>query len=75
MFYRYFPFGINGILSGSAAVFFSYVGFDAVTSTAEEVKLKLTYFSVLFMMVNDTEGAKEIHGWVAAFYFVLSGSN
>lgn len=34
----YFPFGINGILSGSAAVFFSYVGFDAVTSTAEEVK-------------------------------------
>lgn len=39
MFYRYFPFGINGILSGSAAVFFSYVGFDAVTSTAEEVKV------------------------------------
>lgn len=36
-FYRYFPFGVHGILSGSAAVFFSFVGFDAVTSTAEEV--------------------------------------
>ncbi|KAH7855840.1 hypothetical protein Vadar_029585 [Vaccinium darrowii] len=34
----YFPFGVNGMLSGSATVFFSYIGFDAVTSTAEEVK-------------------------------------
>lgn len=33
----YFPFGANGVLAGSATVFFSYVGFDAVTSTAEEV--------------------------------------
>ncbi|XP_038699408.1 cationic amino acid transporter 4, vacuolar-like isoform X1 [Tripterygium wilfordii] len=34
----YIPFGVNGILSGSAVVFFSYIGFDAITSTAEEVK-------------------------------------
>ncbi|XP_077248620.1 uncharacterized protein LOC143888166 [Tasmannia lanceolata] len=34
----YFPFGINGMLAGSATVFFAYVGFDAVVSTAEEVK-------------------------------------
>ncbi|XP_021756012.1 cationic amino acid transporter 2, vacuolar-like isoform X2 [Chenopodium quinoa] len=34
----YFPFGINGVLSGSATVFFSYIGFDAVASAAEEVK-------------------------------------
>ncbi|KAK9072740.1 hypothetical protein SSX86_009175 [Deinandra increscens subsp. villosa] len=33
----YFPFGVNGVLAGSATCFFSYVGFDAVTSTAEEV--------------------------------------
>ncbi|PWA87941.1 high affinity cationic amino acid transporter [Artemisia annua] len=33
----YLPFGANGVLAGSATVFFSYVGFDAVTSTAEEV--------------------------------------
>ncbi|KAG7575937.1 Peptidase C19 ubiquitin carboxyl-terminal hydrolase [Arabidopsis thaliana x Arabidopsis arenosa] len=34
----YFPFGLNGTLAGSAVVFFSYIGFDTVTSTVEEVK-------------------------------------
>ncbi|KAF6134221.1 hypothetical protein GIB67_010020 [Kingdonia uniflora] len=34
----YFPFGVNGMLSGSATVFFAYIGFDSVASTAEEVK-------------------------------------
>ncbi|KAL6008417.1 hypothetical protein ACLOJK_033927 [Asimina triloba] len=34
----YFPFGVNGVLAGSATVFFSYIGFDSVASTAEEVK-------------------------------------
>ncbi|CAI8613662.1 unnamed protein product [Vicia faba] len=34
----YFPFGVDGMLAGSATVFFAYVGFDAVSSTAEEVR-------------------------------------
>uniref|UniRef100_A0A0D9ZB74 Cationic amino acid transporter C-terminal domain-containing protein n=1 Tax=Oryza glumipatula TaxID=40148 RepID=A0A0D9ZB74_9ORYZ len=34
----YFPHGINGMLAGSATVFFAYIGFDTVASTAEEVK-------------------------------------
>lgn len=34
----YFPFGINGMLAGSATVFFAYIGFDSVASTAEEVR-------------------------------------
>ncbi|PIA54056.1 hypothetical protein AQUCO_00900555v1 [Aquilegia coerulea] len=34
----YFPFGVNGMLAGSATVFFAYIGFDVVASTAEEVK-------------------------------------
>ncbi|URD86320.1 hypothetical protein MUK42_27758 [Musa troglodytarum] len=34
----YFPYGVNGVLAGSATVFFSYIGFDSVASTAEEVK-------------------------------------
>lgn len=32
------PTGITGILQASAIVFFSFIGFDAVSSTAEEVK-------------------------------------
>ena len=31
-------FGVKGILSGAAIVFFSYMGFDAVASSAEECK-------------------------------------
>jgi cationic amino acid transporter 1 len=34
----YFPYGVNGMLTGSATVFFAYIGFDTVASTAEEVK-------------------------------------
>ncbi|XP_050910192.1 cationic amino acid transporter 2, vacuolar isoform X3 [Lathyrus oleraceus] len=34
----YFPFGIDGMVAGSATAFFAYIGFDAVASTAEEVK-------------------------------------
>ncbi|KAJ7567084.1 hypothetical protein O6H91_02G131700 [Diphasiastrum complanatum] len=34
----FLPFGINGMLGGAATVFFSYIGFDTVASTAEEVK-------------------------------------
>ncbi|SOC39264.1 amino acid permease [Ureibacillus acetophenoni] len=34
----FMPFGIEGILSGAALVFFAFLGFDAVSSAAEEVK-------------------------------------
>ena len=36
--FRFFPFGANGMLAGSATVFFAYIGFDSVASTAEEVR-------------------------------------
>ena len=32
------PFGWNGIVSGAAIVFFAYIGFDAVTTAAEETR-------------------------------------
>jgi APA family basic amino acid/polyamine antiporter len=34
----YAPFGATGIMSAAALVFFAFIGFDAVTSAAEEVK-------------------------------------
>uniref|UniRef100_A0A6N2N1A4 Cationic amino acid transporter C-terminal domain-containing protein n=1 Tax=Salix viminalis TaxID=40686 RepID=A0A6N2N1A4_SALVM len=59
----YFPFGVNGMLAGSATVFFAYIGFDSVASTAEEVKnpqrdlplgigLALSVCCCLYMMVS-----------------------
>ncbi|WP_047980273.1 amino acid permease [Ornithinibacillus contaminans] len=34
----FMPFGVDGILTGAALVFFAYLGFDAVSAAAEEVK-------------------------------------
>ncbi len=34
----FFPNGIKGLLSGISAVFFAYIGFDAISTTAEECK-------------------------------------
>ncbi|NRR32509.1 amino acid permease [Oxalobacteraceae bacterium] len=34
----FMPFGMNGMMSAAALVFFAFIGFDAVTSAAEEVK-------------------------------------
>ncbi|PPD66151.1 hypothetical protein GOBAR_DD36973 [Gossypium barbadense] len=60
---EYFPFGVDGMLAGSATVFFSYIGFDTVASTAEEVKnpkrdlplgiaLSLSICCCLYMLVS-----------------------
>ncbi|XP_042461160.1 cationic amino acid transporter 2, vacuolar-like isoform X1 [Zingiber officinale] len=59
----YFPYGVNGVLAGSATVFFAFIGFDSVASTAEEVKnpqrdlplgiaTALTICCSLYMMVS-----------------------
>jgi len=34
----FMPFGVTGMMSAAALVFFAFIGFDAVTSAAEEVK-------------------------------------
>ncbi|KAL9247454.1 hypothetical protein vseg_020885 [Gypsophila vaccaria] len=59
----FFPYGVNGVLAGSATVFFSYIGFDSVTATAEEVKnpkqdlplgigISLSLSCLLYMLVS-----------------------
>lgn len=58
----YFPFGVEGTLAASAVVFYSYIGFDAVCTAAEEVKrpqvdlplgigMSLSLCAALFMSV------------------------
>lgn len=32
------PFGFKGIFAGTASIFFSYIGFDAISTTAEEAE-------------------------------------
>ncbi|WP_026692616.1 amino acid permease [Peribacillus kribbensis] len=34
----FMPFGFNGVTLGAATVFFAYIGFDAVSTAAEEVR-------------------------------------
>jgi cationic amino acid transporter 1 len=63
LFLRYFPYGVDGMLTGSATVFFAYIGFDTVASMAEEVKnprrdlplgigISLLLCCLLYMMVS-----------------------
>lgn len=39
----FLPYGVRGIFNGAAIVFFSYIGFDAVATSAEEVSSKVKW--------------------------------
>ncbi len=34
----FMPFGVEGVITGAATIFFAYIGFDAVATAAEETK-------------------------------------
>ncbi len=52
----YFPFGWSGMLGGAAFIFFAYIGFDAVSTTAEEARNpgKDLPFGILMSLVTCT---------------------
>jgi len=37
-YHPFAPFGFNGIFAGTATIFFSYIGFDAISTAAEEAE-------------------------------------
>jgi len=57
------PHGVSGVLKGVAAVFFAYIGFDAISTTAEECKrpqkdlprailLSLLISTILYVLIS-----------------------
>ncbi|WP_313641084.1 amino acid permease [Paenibacillus sp.] len=59
----FLPFGYQGVVNGAATVFFAYIGFDAISTAAEEVKQpqrdlpigiisSLAICSVLYILVS-----------------------
>jgi len=59
----FMPFGFSGVTTGAATVFFAYIGFDAVSTAAEEVKnpqrnmpigiiASLTICTILYIVVS-----------------------
>lgn len=45
----FLPYGWNGIFQGAAIIFFAYIGFDAITTAAEEVKNPQRTFPIAIM--------------------------
>src|SRR4029453_5631954 len=35
---QFMPFGFSGVVTGAAVIFFAYIGFDAVSTAAQEAK-------------------------------------
>jgi APA family basic amino acid/polyamine antiporter len=35
---QFFPYGFSGVITGAAVIFFAYIGFDAVSTAAQEAK-------------------------------------
>lgn len=41
----FFPFGINGTISGAASLIYSFIGYEVIASTVEEAKNPKQYVS------------------------------
>ena len=77
-YHPFLPFGYIGIFKGAAIIFFAYIGFDAITTAAEEVKDpqrtfpiaiigSLVIASILYILVTIV-----INGMVP--YYLLGGA-
>jgi APA family basic amino acid/polyamine antiporter len=48
-YHPFLPFGYIGIFKGAAIIFFAYIGFDAITTAAEEVKNPQRTFPIVII--------------------------
>ncbi len=48
-YHPFLPYGYIGIFKGAAIIFFAYIGFDAITTAAEEVKNPQKTFPIAFI--------------------------
>jgi len=85
------PNGIGGVLKGVSAVFFAYIGFDAISTTAEECRnpqrdlprgmmaslivCTVLYVAISFVMTGMVEYKKLAVGDPMAFIFGPEGAN
>jgi len=85
------PNGVGGVLKGVAAVFFAYIGFDAITTTAEECKnptrdlpramifslliCTVLYICIALVLTGMTHYSKLQVGDPLAFVFGPEGAN
>ncbi|NDC42881.1 MAG: amino acid permease, partial [Chitinophagia bacterium] len=74
----FLPNGIKGVMSGTAAVFFAYIGFDAISTTAEECKdpqrdlPKAMFYSLIICTIIYVAVALVITGMVS-YQFINVG--
>ncbi len=48
-YHPFLPYGWSGVFQGAAIIFFAYIGFDAITTAAEEVKNPRRTFPIAIM--------------------------
>jgi len=48
-YHPFLPYGWSGVFQGAAIIFFAYIGFDAITTAAEEVKNPQRTFPIAIM--------------------------
>jgi basic amino acid/polyamine antiporter, APA family len=48
-YHPFLPYGWSGVFKGAAIIFFAYIGFDAITTAAEEVKTPKKTFPIAIL--------------------------
>jgi uncharacterized membrane protein len=67
------PFGFSGIGAGAAYIFFAYIGFDAVSTTAQEARIHSEIFDWHHRVLASLHGALHRSCWRSYRHGSLAG--